>query len=74
MKLSIGACVVDAGYQGEVHVHLFNHSSNEVVIPAGEKIAQFVIVPVWHGTPRLVDKIVRETTRGAGGFGSSGLK
>ena len=72
-KLDIGACVVDAGYQGEVHVHLFNNSDNEVKIPVGEKIAQFVIVPVWHGIPRLVNSIQRETTRGAGGFGSSGL-
>lgn len=72
-KLDVGACVIDAGYRGEVHVHLFNNSSKHVYIKKGEKIAQIIIVPVWTGSAVEVEEL-DDTSRGEGGFGSSGLK
>ena len=73
LKLDKGAEVIDAGYRGEIHVHLFNHSDNNVVIRKGEKIAQMILVPIWSGQPVEVDEL-DETERGDGGFGSSGVK
>jgi dUTPase len=67
-------CVVDSEYRGELMTHVFNHGKNQVVLPAGQKITQFVIVPVWCGQPEEVEDIDANTNRGAGGFGSSGVK
>lgn len=71
-KLHVGACVIDPGYRGEVHCHLFNAGQDVVRIKAGEKIAQIIVVPVWSGSFIEVDEL-DDTPRGAGGFGSTGL-
>ena len=71
--LSKGAEVIDSSYRGSIHVHLFNHSDEDVHITVGEKIAQVLLLPVWNGEPEEVDTL-DETDRGTGGFGSSGLK
>jgi len=73
LKLDKGAEVIDSGYRGEIHVHLFNHSDLNVIISKGEKIAQLILVPIWAGQPIEVDEL-DDTERGDGGFGSSGLK
>ena len=73
MKLDKGAEVIDSGYRGEIHVHLFNHSDEWVFIPKGEKIAQLILMPIWNGNPEEVDEL-SATSRGSGGFGSTGLK
>ena len=73
MKLDKGAEVIDSGYRGEIHVHLFNHSDDWVFIPKGEKIAQLILMPIWNGNPEEVDEL-SDTSRGSGGFGSTGLK
>jgi len=76
LKLSIGACVIDSGYRGNCHVHLFNHETNLsspiIHIEKHQKIAQAIIVPVWCGMPVQVDWINTNTDRGDGGFGSTG--
>jgi dUTP pyrophosphatase len=71
-KLIRGACVVDEGYRGEIHAHLFNLGRKKVVIKAGEKIIQGIIrrVEFLEITEGVIDDV---TSRGAGGFGSSGL-
>jgi dUTP pyrophosphatase len=72
-KLIRGACVVDEGYRGEVHAHLFNIGKEEVVIKKGEKIIQGIIRRVEY--PEIVEgKIDDFTTRGSGGFGSTGIR
>ena len=71
-KLDVGACVIDAGYRGICHVHLFNNGDELVCFKAGEKVAQAIIVPVWDGQPELVEKVNENTERGAGGFGHTG--
>jgi len=72
-KLTIGACVIDCDYRGEVLIHLFNNGDKHVVIGAGEKITQLLIVPVWSGNPFEVDEL-DETERGEGRMGSTGLR
>ena len=46
--LMVGACVVDSDYQGEIHIHLVNTSQTPVNIEAGEKLVQFLLIPVDH--------------------------
>ncbi len=75
-QLFVGAAVVDSDYQGEIHLHLVNTSTKSVEISAGEKILQFLLLPVDHGPVCLVDEgelFNAVTTRGDGGFGSTGL-
>lgn len=73
-KLMVGADVIDSTYRGEVHAHLFNLSNKSINILKGEKITQFLVVPIWHGKIQVVNEINMNTTRGVGGFGSTGLK
>lgn len=62
---------VDADYRGEVKVILVNLSDTPFTINRGERIAQMVIAPVSRA--RLVEREALDTTsRGAGGFGSTG--
>ena len=64
---------IDADYRGEIGVILVNLSSEEFVIKDGERVAQMVITKheqaIWEEVIELV-----ETQRGAGGFGSTGVK
>ena len=63
--------VVDSDYRGEVRVVLLNHSKEPQTVQPGERVAQFVITPVL--TPAYVEsEELDDTTRGAGGFGSTG--
>jgi dUTP pyrophosphatase len=75
--LIVGACVIDSDYQGEIHMHVINTTSEHVHIESGEKLVQFLLIPVSHTDPQEVnlDKLYeRSTVRGSGGFGSTGLK
>tara|TARA_Y100000310_G_scaffold160778_1_gene160647 strand:- start:1498 stop:1923 length:426 start_codon:yes stop_codon:yes gene_type:complete len=74
LKLDKGAEVIDSGYRGEIHVHLFNHSDKTVFIGKGEKIAQLILFPIWNGQPEEVTELSENTDRGTGGFGSTGIK
>lgn len=62
---------VDADYRGEVKVILINLGPESFVIKRGERIAQMVIAPVTRAELVRVETL-DETTRGAGGFGSTG--
>jgi len=62
---------IDADYRGEVKVILINLGEEDFVIRRGDRIAQLVIAPVARATWREVDSL-DATTRGAGGFGSTG--
>ncbi len=66
------AGVVDAGYRGEVMVVLTNLGRQPFVVNKGMKIAQMLIQPVQTVDIVEVDSLDR-TTRGEGGFGSTGL-
>lgn len=62
---------VDASYRGELKVILKNTSNAPVSLAAGDKIAQCVICPVLTANIVASDEI-QDTTRGEGGFGSTG--
>jgi dUTP pyrophosphatase len=64
---------VDADYRGEIGVILVNLSSETFVIENGERIAQLVIAKHERAEWNLVEAL-SETSRGAGGFGSTGVK
>jgi len=72
--LSIGACVVDEDYEGEIHLHLVNTSNFNTLVEPGKKIAQFILIPVNYENVEVVEELEsRNTQRGAGGFGSTGV-
>ena len=63
--------VVDPDYRGEIMVALHNHSKETRVVSPGERIAQIGFIPYVIGKFIEVDEL-DDTTRGAGGFGSTG--
>jgi dUTP pyrophosphatase len=64
---------VDADYRGEIGVILVNLSNEDFTIENGERVAQLVIAK--HERAEWVEvKTLSETSRGAGGFGSTGTK
>ncbi|MBE6824461.1 MAG: dUTP diphosphatase [Ruminococcaceae bacterium] len=63
--------VVDSDYRGEVCVGLTNISKEAYTIEQDERIAQLVIAPVCTCEAVEVDEL-DDTSRGAGGFGSTG--
>ena len=63
---------VDADYRGEIGVILVNLSNENFVVNDGERIAQLVIAK--HERVKWQEvKVLSETERGAGGFGSTGV-
>jgi dUTP pyrophosphatase len=75
--LQVGACVVDSDYQGEIHIHLANVSDTNAYVYNGEKVVQFLLVPVSHCGLEEVDEsdlFSSGTERGEGGFGSTGVE
>ena len=64
---------VDADYRGEIGVILVNLSNESFVIENGERIAQLVIAKHERAEWNDVDQL-SDTSRGAGGFGSTGTK
>jgi dUTP pyrophosphatase len=66
-----GPGLVDSGYRGEIKVTLINLGSEPVVIERGDRIAQLVVVAVE--TQELLPVVeLPESSRGTGGFGSTG--
>lgn len=70
-RLTVTGGVIDAGYRGEVRVLMENLGDLEAVIHAGDKIANLIPYPVLTGEVKVVDDL-SESSRKAGGFGSSG--
>jgi dUTP pyrophosphatase len=63
---------IDSDYRGELGVILINHGADEFVIAHGDRIAQIVVAPVQRARMVEVDAL-DDTSRGAGGFGSTGV-
>jgi dUTP pyrophosphatase len=64
---------IDADYRGEIGVILVNLSNDPFVIENGERIAQLIIAK--HERAEWIEvQELTETSRGAGGFGSTGVK
>jgi dUTP pyrophosphatase len=62
---------IDADYRGEIQVLLVNLGGEAVAITRGMRIAQLVVATVARAQLREVESL-DETTRGTGGFGSTG--
>lgn len=63
---------LDSDYRGEVKVLLQNHGNIEFRVKKGDRIAQLVFAPVSIAVFEEVNELA-ETTRGSGGFGSTGV-
>jgi len=78
-KLTLGAKLVDSGYTGELGIHLVNIGDAPAKICPGDKIAQFMLIPI--GMTEIEEMTEEEywrrnndRERGSNGFGSTGEK
>ena len=78
-KLTLGAKLVDSGYTGELGIHLVNIGDVPAKICPGDKIAQFMLIPI--GITEVEEMTEEEywrrnhdAERGSNGFGSTGEK
>ena len=65
------AGLVDAPYRGELIVCMYNLNDTEFVFEAGQKVAQLVVLPTLYPSFAETTQLT-DTTRGNGGFGSTG--
>jgi len=70
--IHVGAGVVDADYRGEVGVVLFNHGPEAFEVAPGDRVAQLILEKIDMLPCQEVDSL-DNTTRGEGGFGSTGV-
>ena len=63
--------VIDSDYRGNIMVALYNQSNETRIVSEGDRIAQIIIQPVEQFEFKVKEKL-SDTTRGNGGFGSSG--
>lgn len=63
--------LIDSDYQGELMVSVWNRSQTAFSLEPGERLAQYVLVPVVQAQFDLVEEF-EATERGAGGFGHTG--
>lgn len=75
IRLGIGMVnspgTIDCDYRGEIGIIVINFSESVVKLSKGERVAQLVVCPVARVTWNPVQDL-DETTRGGGGFGSTG--
>ncbi len=65
--------LIDADYQGELMVSVWNRSDEPFTLKVGERMAQMIIVPVIQASFTEVEEF-EESERGTGGFGHTGRK
>lgn len=63
--------LIDSDYQGELMISIWNRSQAPFTLEPGERLAQYVVVPVVQVQLQVVSDFTA-TERGTGGFGSSG--
>ncbi|AXI03195.1 dUTP diphosphatase [Aquirhabdus parva] len=63
--------LIDSDYQGELMVSVWNRGTTAFTLEPGERMAQYVLVPIMQTSFDIVDEFV-ESERGAGGFGHTG--
>lgn len=70
-SVTVNFGTIDPGYRGEIRVVMFNLGRADYVVEKGDRIAQLIVAPYdaveWEEISELKD-----SARGAGGFGSSG--
>jgi dUTP pyrophosphatase len=70
--IDVGAGVVDYDYRGNVGVVLFNHGDQDFAVVRGDRVAQLVLERISMA-PAVEVQELSDTTRGSGGFGSTGV-
>lgn len=65
--------LIDSDYQGELMVSVWNRGQTTFTLEPGERLAQYVLVPVMQAQFDIVEDFVA-SDRGAGGFGHTGQK
>ena len=74
--LDVGASVVDEDYTGVIHISLVNTSNDIIMINYGQKIVQWLLIPVRYDIPEEVtteeECFTRPSERGPNCFGSTG--
>lgn len=73
ITLANGIGVIDSDYRGEIHVCLVNNGKESFKISRGDRIAQLMFLPVF-AAELIQSETLGDTDRGAGGFGSTGIK
>ncbi|MEY3202605.1 MAG: deoxyuridinetriphosphatase [Pseudomonadota bacterium] len=63
--------LIDSDYQGQIFVSTWNRGTQPFVLEPMERLAQLVVVPVLQVALNVVEEFT-ESSRGAGGFGSTG--
>lgn len=64
--------LIDADYQGELMVSIWNRNSEDFILNPAERMAQYMIVPVIRPELEIVSEFHEISERGSGGFGHSG--
>jgi len=64
--------LIDSDYQGQIMISCWNRGRDTVTVRPGDRIAQMVFVPVVQAALEVVEDF-SETSRGAGGFGHTGV-
>lgn len=76
--LTVGACLVDADYRGEIHLNLINNTGRPVTLHTGQKVFQFMhtigLATEWEEINPETFCAQANTERGEGAFGSSNEK
>jgi dUTP pyrophosphatase len=68
-----GTGLIDADYQGPLLISVFNRGAEAFTIEPGDRIAQLLVLPIVRATLQVVDTF-EPSTRGAGGFGHTGVR
>tara|TARA_B100001063_G_scaffold246340_1_gene285068 strand:+ start:1224 stop:1661 length:438 start_codon:yes stop_codon:yes gene_type:complete len=62
---------IDSDYRGEIKVIIYNHGDKNFLVNNGDRIAQMILSPVVKMELQEINDLP-QTTRGEGGFGSTG--
>ncbi len=71
--LGNGTGLIDADYQGPLLISVWNRGRDAFTIEPGDRIAQLVVLPIVRVGLQVVDTF-SDSTRGAGGFGHTGVR
>ena len=71
--LGNGTGLIDADYQGPLLISVWNRGREAFTIQPGDRIAQLVLAPIVRARLKVVDTFAG-STRGAGGFGHTGVR
>lgn len=71
--LGNGTGLIDADYQGPLLISVWNRGHEAFTMQPGDRIAQLVVLPIVRAELQVVDTFA-DSTRGAGGFGHTGVR